>query len=283
MSKLASKKTRPTKTTNINSVCLNAFNDYFFHEFMKLAKDANDKNNWNLNLIYKKVANSIKKYPFPIVNSSQTLLLEGVGETTSKIFDKLLNSYKEKIEKEDIKYVDLAMTTNQNFNFKKNGKKRKALTDTESDTKKNILECKSDIKKRKNLVNIEMYSSVWSSVVCAYILFLQSDKVILDFDDIIAMSTTLTCELNSIRSIQSCEGVKDFREMKNLNLLENVDLKEKKIKITDFLKRLAMIELKKSGILIEHDGNGGLNFTITEENLNEGRYLFEIFRSQLYG
>ena len=58
--------------------------------------------------------------------------------------------------------------------------------------------------------------------------------------------------------------------MKSLNLLENIDLKEKKIKITDFLKRLAMIELKKSGIFIENDGSGGLNFTITEENLNEG-------------
>jgi hypothetical protein len=270
MSKLASKKIHASKNSNNISTCLNAFNDYFFNEFMKLAKDANDKNNWNLNLIYKKVANSIKKYPFPIVNSSQTLLLEGVGETTSKIFEKLLISYKDKLEKENTKFVDLAMTINSNFGFKKNGKKRKAQTDTESDTKKTILEFKSDIKKRKNLVNIEMYSSIWSSVVCSYILFLQSDKVILDFEDILAMSTTLSCELNSIRNIQASEGVKDFREMKNLNLLESVDMKEKKIKITDFLKRLAMIELKKSGILIEHDGSGGLNFTITEENLNEG-------------
>ena len=74
------------------SSCLNRFNEYFYIEFNKLAKDARDKNNNNLSLIYKKVAHSIQKYPFPFLTASQAMLLEGVGESTSKIFEKLLTS-----------------------------------------------------------------------------------------------------------------------------------------------------------------------------------------------
>jgi ERCC4-type nuclease len=255
-------------TSKQASICMNKFNEFYYKEFSQLAKEAKEKNNSNLSLIYKKVAHSIQKYPMPLLTASQAMLLEGVGETISKKFEEIMLSYREKIEKESMNYLEMAYEINQNFNERKKGGKRKAQTDTEPESKIRgavALETKSDLKKRKKLVNIEMYSSIWSSVVCCYILHLQTNSLIFEFDDIVAMSRTLSEELKSVKNIEVSQGKEDFKEMKNLNLLENVDLKEKKIKITDFLIKLAKIELKKSGILVENDGYGQLNFTITEE------------------
>lgn len=250
------------------SICMNIFNEFYYKEFSKLAKEAKEKNNNNLSLIYKKVAHSVQKYPMPILTASQSMLLEGVGETISKKFEEIIFSYREKIEKENINYLEFAYETNQNYNERKKGGKRKAQTDTEQESKNRgavAQETKSDLKKRKKLINIEMYSSIWSSVVCCYILHLQTNSLFFEFDDLVAMSLTLSDELKSIKNIKVSQGKDDFKEMKNLNLLEAVDLKEKKIKITDFLIKLAKIELQKSGILVENDGNGELNFTIVEE------------------
>ena len=82
------------------SKCLNAFNNYYYNEISKMANDARYKSNRNIVLIYKKVAASVSKYPFPILTSTQASTLEGVGETICKIFENLINCYEEKIKKE---------------------------------------------------------------------------------------------------------------------------------------------------------------------------------------
>jgi len=257
--------------SKLNFKCLNTFNEFYLREFSKLSTDAKEKNNKNLHLIYKKVCLSIQKFPFPILSAAQATLLEGVGDTLSKQFDKILLNYKEKIKTEKINYLELAYQINNNTaNNKKTAiGKRKAQTDTESDTKN-----KSNLKKRKRLTNIEPFSSVWSSVVSAYILHLQNNSVILELDDILAMSRTITEELKNMKAIEPSEGLKDFKYMKSLNLLENVDLKEKKIKINDFLIKLAKIELKKCGMVVENDGCGALNFSIVEPSEKREDNLF---------
>ena len=93
--------------------CMNAFNDYYFESFNKMSNDARNRNLKNLFIIYKKVAISIQKYPFPILTSSQAMSLEGIGENLSLKFEKLLKSYKEKIKNENIDYLTLAYQINQ--------------------------------------------------------------------------------------------------------------------------------------------------------------------------
>ena len=97
-----------------NSKCLNTFNEFYFREFSKLSTEAKEKNNRNLHLIYKKVCLSIQKFPFPILSSAQATLLEGVGDTISKQFEKILLNYKDKIKNEKIKYLELAYQINNN-------------------------------------------------------------------------------------------------------------------------------------------------------------------------
>src|SRR5438876_823611 len=83
-------------------------------------------------------------------------------------------------------------------------------------------------KLRKKLINIDLYSSLWTSVVSSYILHLQNGSLLLDIEDILAMARTLTDELQNVIKIEMSAGMKDFKEMKGLNLLENVETKDKK-------------------------------------------------------
>ena len=95
--------------------CMNAFNDFYYENFNKMSNDARNRNLKNLFIIYKKVAMSIQKYPFPILTSSQAMTLEGIGENLSLRFEKLIKSYKEKIKNENIDYLTLAYQIQPNI------------------------------------------------------------------------------------------------------------------------------------------------------------------------
>lgn len=241
----------------MSSKCLNSFNEFYLKEFNKMISDAREKNSKNLMVIYKKVALSIEKYPFPILTASQTLMLEGVGENISKQFENLIAAYKEKIRRENINYIEAAYQVNENRKAKKMTKKRKAETDDENLNRSNM-------KSRKKLINIDSYSSLWTTIVSSYIVYLQTNRFILDINDILAMATTITSELKKLITVENSEGTKDFKQMKGLNLIEEIDIKDNKVKINEFLITFSKIELKKSGIAIEYDENGAFNFSVNE-------------------
>ena len=94
------------------SKCINAFNTYYYNEFNKMINDARVRNNKNMVIIYRKVAFSIAKYPFPILSTGQASMLEGVGESICKIFENMISCYKAKIKKENIDYITLAFEVN---------------------------------------------------------------------------------------------------------------------------------------------------------------------------
>lgn len=240
--------------------CLNKFNDFYLKEFNSLIHDAREKNNKNLMLIYKKVTLSIQKYPFPILTPSQAMAMEGVGESISKMFEKLINSYKTKIEEENINYIELAYNLNKDTNDKKKTRKRKNEPDIELN--------KSNLKSRKKLSNIDQYSPAWTAVVSSYILYIQTNSVILEIDDVLAMARTIVDELASVMTIEMCEN-KDFRQLRNLDLIENMEAKSKNVKINEFLIKLAKLELKKSGIVVENDEQGALNFSLVSNTTND--------------
>lgn len=243
------------------SKCLNAFNNYYYNEISKMANDARYKSNRNIVLIYKKVAASVSKYPFPILTSTQASTLEGVGETICKIFENLINCYKEKIKKENIDYISLAYQIDLNAKLKaqtKKSKKRKNDND-----KYLLLSTKQKLKMKKNLVDIKLYSSIWTTVISSYILYIQNDQYEIGIDDVIAMSFTLSEQLKIININITQTNTNDFSEMKNLNIIDSFDTK--KINVNSFLIRLACLELRKIGIKIIKDENNEINFDMYEQ------------------
>ena len=243
------------------SKCLNAFNNYYYNEISKMANDARYKSNRNIVLIYKKVAASVSKYPFPILTSTQASTLEGVGETICKIFENLINCYKEKIKKENIDYISLAYQIDLNAKLKaqtKKSKKRKNEND-----KNLLLSTKQKLKMKKNLVDIKLYSSIWTTVISSYILYIQNDQYEIGIDDVIAMSFTLSEQLKIININITQTNTNDFSEMKNLNIIDSFDTK--KINVNSFLIRFACLELRKIGIKIIKDENNEINFDMYEQ------------------
>jgi ERCC4-type nuclease len=232
------------------SICLNQFNEYYYKEFINFSNEARDKNNPNMKVLYKKVALSISKYPFPILSASQAMNLEGVGESLSKVFENIINKHKTVLTSNDGNFIELAYKTNKaNLDPNNNGSKRMLPSDTEAEI--------NNLKSRKKLSNIEQYSSLWTTIISCYLLHLQQGGTLqITFKDISSMSNTLIDELiESIPKICNSDIPKDFKNMKENNLIDSLDNKSKFLKINEFLIKLAKLELKKSGILVENVDN----------------------------
>lgn len=228
-----------------------------------MANDARYKSNRNIVLIYKKVAASISKYPFPILTSTQAATIEGVGETICKIFENLINCYKEKIKKENIDFISLAYQIDIQAKLKAQTKKNNKRKNDSKNDKYLLLSTKQKLKMKKNLVDIKLYSSIWTSVICSYILYIQNEQYEIAIDDIIAMSFTLSEQLKLININITQTNTNDFSEMKNLNIIDNFDTK--KINVNSFLIRLACLELRKIGINIIKNENNEINFDMYEQ------------------
>ena len=256
------------------SKCINAFNTYYYNEFNKMINDARVRNNKNMVIIYRKVAFSIAKYPFPILSTGQASMLEGVGESICKIFENMISCYKAKIKKENIDYITLAFEVNCDNELKpktkrvKKKKKDEESSNKNSKTEANMLQSTSQkVKMKKNLVDIELYSSLWTTVISCYILYIQNEDYYISIDDIQAMSLTLSEQLKQINlNIKPSES-KDFDEMKELNIIDT--LESKNIVINGYLTKLASIELKKIGIHIIKDENNEINFSMYEPEKDE--------------
>ena len=117
--------------------CLNEFNGFYHNEFNKMLIDCRQKNNTNLMLNYKRVCLSIQKYPFFILSLQQVFSIDGIGKVTSRIFERLIKTYKEKIKKESINFIDLAFELNVDYKEKANKKLKKKQNPVEEWTKFN--------------------------------------------------------------------------------------------------------------------------------------------------
>ena len=168
----------------------NKFNQFYVEEFNCFLKESKEKNNKNMVSIYKKLISSIIKYPLPILTSSQALNLEGIGEKSLKTFELIINKYKLKIKNEEIDYVNLAKQLDLKFDLKERRRQERSKSNHKGSY---------DSSKRKKLPNIDQSSSLWSSLICLYIVYFQNNyQKTIDYDDLISMYNTLKDQLSEV-------------------------------------------------------------------------------------
>ena len=289
--KSKSPESKPKKSKKIKQKCVNAFNDYYYDHFIELSqKAASQRQVFSQIIPLRNIASSIKKYPFPIVSLEQANLLQGIGEHFIGKFKKLIEEYKSFIKENKIDYVSLAFKVKPGIaeeNLKKKKEKsqkkeetlitgsKKLVSFSNPGTKKasQLKEIKAEAKKLKfknNLINIELYSSLWTTAVCCYISFFDKEAYDVEYNNIIEYGKILKNKFNEfniqIKEPNINEGKNDIEELKNLKLIDSV--KKHKVTINDYLIKLVKIELEKIGLSIQKDH---LNNTLeyTKLNINE--------------
>ena len=294
--KSTSSESKPKKSKKIKQKCVNAFNDYYYDHFIELSqKAASQRQVFSQIIPLRNIASSIKKYPFPIVSLEQANLLQGIGEHFIGKFKKLIEEYKSFIKENKIDYVSLAFKVKPGIaeeNLKKKKGKsqkkeetlitgsKKLVSFSNPGTKKasQLKEIKAEAKKLKfknNLINIELYSSLWTTAVCCYISFFDKEAYDVEYNNIIEYGKILKNKFNElniqIKEPNINEGKNDIEELKNLKLIDSV--KKHKVTINDYLIKLVKIELEKIGLSIQKDHlNNTLEYTklnINENNQNE--------------
>ena len=289
--KSTSSESKPKKSKKKKKKCVNAFNDYYYDHFIELSqKAASQRQVFSQIIPLRNIASSIKKYPFPIVSLEQANLLQGIGEHFIGKFKKLIEEYKSFIKENKIDYVSLAFKVKPGIaeeNLKKKKEKsqkkeetlitgsKKLVSFSNPGTKKasQLKEIKAEAKKLKfknNLINIELYSSLWTTAVCCYISFFDKEAYDVEYNNIIEYGKILKNKFNEfniqIKEPNINEGKNDIEELKNLKLIDSV--KKHKVTINDYLIKLVKIELEKIGLSIQKDH---LNNTLeyTKLNINE--------------
>ena len=283
-----SSESKPKKSKKVKQKCVNAFNDYYYDHFIQLSqKAASQRQVFSQIIPLRNIASSIKKYPFPIVSLEQASLLQGIGEHFIGKFKKLIEDYKLEIKEKKIDYVSLAFKVKPQIGEENLKKKRERSQKSEESNISNIIgskkvvsfsnpgtkkasqlkEIKAEAKKLKfknNLINIELYSSVWTTAVCCYISFFDKESYDVEYNNIKEYGINLKnkfAEFNiKIEEPNIGKGKDDIEELKNLKLIESV--KKHKVTINDYLIKLIKIELEKIGLAIKKDNlNQTLEYT----------------------
>ena len=96
--------------------CSNPLNKYFVEELAKMKRQAEYRNTSQFQArVFSKIIQSVCKYPLPIISHEQALMLEGVGDTSARIFQKLISKREEKFLKEHGEEADrIAMSREEN-------------------------------------------------------------------------------------------------------------------------------------------------------------------------
>ena len=282
------------KSKKIKQKCVNAFNDYYYDYFINLSqKAAAQRQIYSQIIPLKNIAASIKKYPFPILSLDQAGSLQGIGEHYIGKFKKLISDYKTEIKENKIDYVSLAYSVKPELgepNLKRKRERsqkaiepqnsKKVISFSNPGTKKasQLKEIKAEAKKLKfknNLININLYSSVWTTAVCCYIAFLDKESYDIEYASIIEFGKNIKNKFANfnikIEEPNIGNDKKDIEELKNLKLIDSV--KKNKITINDYLIKLVKIEIEKIGLSIKKDYlNGVLEYTkfeISQNNINQ--------------
>ena len=281
------KSIKENKSKKLKQKCVNAFNDYYYEHFIELSqKAAAQKQIYSQIIPLRNIATSIKKYPFPILSLEQAGSLQGIGEHYIGHFKKLINNYKTEIKEKKIDYVNLAYSVKPELgepNLKRKRERSQKSVEIQNNSKKvisfsnpgtkkasQLKEIKAEAKKLKfknNLININLYSSVWTTAVCCYIVFIDKESYDIDYSNIIEFGKILRNKFEQhnikIEEPNIGEDKKDIEELKNLKLIESV--KKNKITINDYLIKLVKIELEKIGFSVKKDIlNGVLEYTKLE-------------------
>ena len=271
-----SSESKPIKSKKQKQKCVNAFNEFYYNHFIELSqKAAAQRQVFSQIIPLRNIAAAIKKYPFPIVSLEQASLIQGVGEHFIGKFKKLIDDYRSEIKENKIDYVSLAFKVKPELGEENLKKKRersqksedsgiigskKVISFSNPGTKKasQLKEIKAEAKKLKfknNLINIELYSSVWTTAVCCYISFFDKESYDVEFNSIIEFGNILKNRFNEynikIEEPNIGEGKNDIEELKNLKLIDSV--KKHKATINDYLVKLIKIELEKIGFSIRKD------------------------------
>ena len=271
-----SSELKPIKSKKQKQKCVNAFNEFYYNHFIELSqKAAAQRQVFSQIIPLRNIAAAIKKYPFPIVSLEQASLIQGVGEHFIGKFKKLIDDYRSEIKENKIDYVSLAFKVKPELGEENLKKKRersqksedsgiigskKVISFSNPGTKKasQLKEIKAEAKKLKfknNLINIELYSSVWTTAVCCYISFFDKESYDVEFNSIIEFGNILKNKFNEynikIEEPNIGEGKNDIEELKNLKLIDSV--KKHKVTINDYLVKLIKIELEKIGFSIRKD------------------------------
>ena len=280
-----SSESKPKKSKKPKQKCVNAFNEYYYNHFIELSqKAAAQRQVFSQIIPLRNIAAAIKKYPFPIVSLEQANLIQGVGEHFIGKFKKLIDDYKSEIKENKIDYVSLAFKVKPELGEENLKKKRERSQKSENSgvigskkvvsfsnpgTKKasQLKEIKAEAKKLKfknNLINIDLYSSVWTTAVCCYISFFDKESYEVEFNSITEFGNKLKNKFKefniNIEEPNIGEGKNDIEELKNLKLIDSV--KKHKVTINDYLVKLIKMELEKIGFSIRKDNlNNSLEYT----------------------
>jgi len=280
-----SSESKPKKSKKPKQKCVNAFNEYYYNHFIELSqKAAAQRQVFSQIIPLRNIAAAIKKYPFPIVSLEQANLIQGVGEHFIGKFKKLIDDYKSEIKENKIDYVSLAFKVKPELGEENLKKKRERSQKSENSgvigskkvvsfsnpgTKKasQLKEIKAEAKKLKfknNLINIDLYSSVWTTAVCCYISFFDKESYEVEFNSITEFGNKLKNKFKefniNIGEPNIGEGKNDIEELKNLKLIDSV--KKHKVTINDYLVKLIKMELEKIGFSIRKDNlNNSLEYT----------------------
>ena len=282
------KSSKKNKSKKKKQKCVNAFNDYYYDHFLELSqKAAAQRQIYSQIIPLRNIAVSIKKYPFPILSLEQASSLQGIGDHYIGKFKKLINDYKIEIKEKNLDYINLAYSVKPELgesNLKKKRERsqqseelknsKKVISFSNPGTKKatQLKEIKAEAKKLKfknNLININLYSSLWTTAVCCYVAFFNKESYDIDYSNIKELGNILKSKFKEYNIIiekpNIDENRKDIEELKNLKLIDSI--KKNTIIINDYLIKLVKIELDKIGFSIKkNEINGILEYTKLERN-----------------
>ena len=282
------KSSKKNKSKKKKQKCVNAFNDYYYDHFLELSqKAAAQRQIYSQIIPLRNIAVSIKKYPFPILSLEQASSLQGIGEHFIGKFKKLISDYKAEIKEKNLDYINLAYSVKPELgesNLKKKRERsqqseelknsKKVISFSNPGTKKatQLKEIKAEAKKLKfknNLININLYSSLWTTAVCCYVAFFNKESYDIDYSNIKELGNILKSKFKEYNIIiekpNIDENRKDIEELKNLKLIDSI--KKNTIIINDYLIKLVKIELDKIGFSIKkNEINGILEYTKLERN-----------------
>lgn len=249
--------------SNQKSQCLNDFNTFYFNYFNNLSNKSKLKGS-QMSTIYKSVSDSIRKFPFPIVNSFQISILHKVGNTISKKFENLIEEYKKqlKLEWKDkeksiilsnlINNIDINQKTLMN-NIKFSKKKYESLNSLNSEMRKN-----------KRIINILPYSSIWTNIISSYLIYLQTGSFSMTVNEVIDNSLLLQQQFDGVISLSPSQ-LDDFQIVRNFGfLLKESNFKTGEIVYCHSIKEFSIMELSKSGINIDVSNENEVNISLDD-------------------
>lgn len=256
----------PTKASN-------QFNQYYMDRFYKKYKESNAKGNQNVAQNYKRIWTALSKYPMPIIDIKQAQMLEGIGETTSKIFHSFIEernrefeSNQDKIEgNEEGKYLNLNekiiaedhIIQAKDKNKKPIFRKRKFAEIENDENSVNIDDSFFDKPKRRKKMEgfLDVGSTTWSIILACYFISRHKgddpEEVLFDQASIKNMLIIMHRQSNGNIPVEKKFDLDEFQRLIKGELIEEKEsgfyaITEKGIKKIDKLR-------KEVGIIVEHD------------------------------